>query len=359
MQQLASFRQKARLIRTLKSLPFLAAALGVFLRPAAAMAGVARGLDACVHTIIPSMFPFLVLSQLVLESPLAEWAGLALLPYTRLLGIRSKKAPSALLCGLLGGFAAGARSIGLLHRSGELSGQEASRLMVCTICSGPSFVVGSVGTVMLGSTAAGWALFGGQVLASLVCGLLFLGKDAPPPALLAAPAGAPDKGFVNAVADGVHATALLCGYITLFAFFAAVATPANAGAAARLCVTLPLEVTSACLAAAELTLPGKIYLCAAAVSVMGASVFVQVRAFAGPGISLTPLLLSRLAHLPLMLALLRIFLAVFPLSLPASAPLGGWTPAFRMPADAFCAVFVLCALIFAPQNGWQRHKKGL
>ena len=59
MQQLASFRQKAGLVRTLKSLPFLAAALGVFLRPAAAMAGVARGLDVCVHTIIPVSYTHL------------------------------------------------------------------------------------------------------------------------------------------------------------------------------------------------------------------------------------------------------------------------------------------------------------
>ena len=79
----------------------LFAAASVFLRPGAAAGGVLRGLSVCYETVIPALFPFLVLSRLLLESRAASALGLLLRPYTRLLGLHSPKAPAAMLCGCL------------------------------------------------------------------------------------------------------------------------------------------------------------------------------------------------------------------------------------------------------------------
>lgn len=352
-------RSLASVWDAVRPLPFLLAAAGIFLRPRAAMEGVAQGLDTCVHAIIPAMFPFLVLSGILLASPLAAWAGLALRPYTRLLGIRSPKAPAALLCGLLGGFAAGARAVGALRAQGELTAPEARCLLVCAACAGPAFVVGSVGTALLGSSATGWLLYLCQTAAGLVCAFAFRPRGKAGPAAgapAAAPARcAPGESLSRAVADGVQATALLCGYVVLFAFLAAVATPAQAPAGARYAILVGLEITGACRAACAVPWAGKIYLCAAAVSLLGASVFVQVKAFAGPQVSLRSLALSRLLHLPLMLAFVAAALRLFPGAVAASAPAGGWTLARRMPADALCAVFVLCALVFGGRAPGRLH----
>ena len=72
----------------------LFAAASVFLRPGAAAGGVLRGLSVCYETVIPALFPFLVLSRLLLESRAANALGLLLRPYTRLLGLHSAKPPS-------------------------------------------------------------------------------------------------------------------------------------------------------------------------------------------------------------------------------------------------------------------------
>ena len=74
----------------------LFAAASVFLRPGAAAGGVLRGLSVCYETVIPALFPFLVLSRLLLESRAASALGLLLRPYTRLLGLHSPKAPAAM-----------------------------------------------------------------------------------------------------------------------------------------------------------------------------------------------------------------------------------------------------------------------
>ena len=254
----------------------LFAAASVFLRPGAAAGGVLRGLSVCYETVIPALFPFLVLSRLLLESRAASALGLLLRPYTRLLGLHSPKAPAAMLCGVLGGFAGGAKAVDVLYRTGELTAAEAALLLVCTIGSGPGFVVSSVGALMLGSAGAGWLLLGAQLGASLVCGLaaaLFVrlrkrssmagrfraavacaaqtGKGMPAGRCSVPQKTQPDAvpsqtGFVPAVRDSVNAIVMLCGYVTLFSFFAAIAVPTGADASVRFWTTLPLEVTSAC-----------------------------------------------------------------------------------------------------------------
>ena len=448
--------------RWLGTFALLFAAACVVLRPAVAANGVLRGLGLCYETVIPALFPFMVLSRLLLESPAAGWFGLLLRPYTRLLGLRGKKAPAALLCGLLGGFACGAQAVDALYREGELGCGEAALLLVCTIGSGPGFIVGGVGALMLGRAGAGRLLLAAQVGASLLCGGIAAGtvcaaatlrrqadgahmnhlrraavacsakprsaavfptaataqqtaftnpnisslqtksrrfvrgeKAAPNslfrPAiskvpqtgsisdisgtLQAAPGSAAPEarqadtasaaapktqqtttasaalpeaaqtGFVPAVRSAVTATVTLCGYVTLFSFFAAIVVPAGAPALLRYCAMLPLEVTSACRAACETAGARRTELCCAALSVMGASVFFQVRALTSPEISLRPLLFSRLAHLPLALLLLRALARLFPDALTAGAQLdAAILPAVRMPPDVMAVLFVLCAL---------------
>ena len=53
----------------------LFAAASVFLRPGAAAGGVLRGLSVCYETVIPALFPFLVLSRLLLESRAGSRGG--------------------------------------------------------------------------------------------------------------------------------------------------------------------------------------------------------------------------------------------------------------------------------------------
>ena len=257
----------------------------------------------------------------------------------------------------------------VLYRTGELTAAEAALLLVCTIGSGPGFVVSSVGALMLGSAGAGWLLLGAQ-----------LGRPAPPPCSPAQtrqhggpfpgrrglrssngqrharrPLFRPQKtqpdavpsqtGFVPAVRDSVNAIVMLCGYVTLFSFFAAIAVPTGADASVRFWATLPLEVTSACRAACETASAWRTQLCCAALSVMGASVFLQVRALLAPRIPLLPLLLSRLLHLPLSLLLFGLLAKLFPMALSVGAQ---WDAspllAVRMPPDVMLILFAMAAL---------------
>ena len=341
--------QKGRSLRAAWFLFLILCMVQTLARPGIAMQGAARGMQLCCETVIPSLFPFLVLCELLLQSPLASFFGIPFIPVARALGIRSRRAPAALFCGLLGGFASAARSVDRMYREGEISPREASVLLVCCIGSSPAFIVGSVGFAMLGSVKAGWFLLASQFAAGLMCGFaasrLAPEGNAQPPHR----PSPPEKGIVAAVRGAVFSMAVLCGYIILFSFLAGIYTPAGSSPPAQYAVCLPLEVTAACQKASTCAPAYRVPLCMAALSLMGACVFLQVRALTHPNISLRPLALSRIAHLPLCLAVLAVLMHLFPVSLPAAAFNG---PVFtsRMPADAVCAVFCMCALAICPRR---------
>ena len=97
------------------------------------------GLELCIRTVIPSLFPFLVLSVLVTKS--ITGTGRFLQPITRLLGIPAE-AQSVLIPAFLGGYPIGAKCIHDLWRTGQLSKSHAERLLGFCSNAGPAFLFG-------------------------------------------------------------------------------------------------------------------------------------------------------------------------------------------------------------------------
>lgn len=141
-----------------------------FVRPQESVQGALDGLSMCARQVIPALFPLMVLSQLLLTSGAAAMFAFPLRAYTRVLGVCSPSAGSAVALGWLGGFACGAQQIGSLRRQEVITRRDAELLLCCTIGSGPAFVVNAVGTLMLGSTLCGALLLTSLLAANLVTG---------------------------------------------------------------------------------------------------------------------------------------------------------------------------------------------
>ena len=141
-------------------------------RPHAVGMSVARGLQLCVRTMIPSLFPFMVLSELLVSSGLCRRLvrplGRLLRP---LLGV-SESGAGAWLMGMLCGFPVGARVAASLYRSGEMD--ESEFCHVICFCNVPStaFLVSAVGASMLGEPRLGWCLVGTTLGACVLVGAL-------------------------------------------------------------------------------------------------------------------------------------------------------------------------------------------
>ncbi len=139
--------------------------LGLLSRPQAAAQGFADGARLCVGSLLPALFPFMVVCELLVGMALPK----ALLrPQARLLGLQNEDTAAALLASWLGGYAVCARLTAQLRVAGRISARDAALLMMLGCCSGPGFVVGYIGGLLLGSTSLGALLYAGQLAANLL-----------------------------------------------------------------------------------------------------------------------------------------------------------------------------------------------
>ena len=104
-----------------------------------ALEGAQMGIELCIRTVIPSLFPFIMLSMLLTR----EVAGRSrwLLPISELLGI-PQSAQSLLIPAFLGGYPVGAKCIHDLYRNGQLHKQQAEGLLSFCSNAGPAFLFG-------------------------------------------------------------------------------------------------------------------------------------------------------------------------------------------------------------------------
>ena len=154
-------------------LALLCATLALMLYPQPAMEAARSGLRLCYNVIIPSLFPFFVLSSLVVELGLAGYLGRALEKVMRPLFNVSGACASAFALGFIGGYPVGAKTAISLYEKGMCSRTEAERLLSFCNNSGPAFILGVVGAGVFGSSKVGLLLYLAHAAASVCVGILF------------------------------------------------------------------------------------------------------------------------------------------------------------------------------------------
>ena len=140
-------------------------------RSEAAMDGVRQGMSLCVQTLFPSLFPFLVLSELLVCIGGGEIIGKLLgKPVKGLFGL-SDAGASALLMGSVCGFPVGTTTAVSLYDNGRISHGELCRLVL--FCNNPSsgFLISAVGGALVGNTGVGVALFVITLLSAALVGI--------------------------------------------------------------------------------------------------------------------------------------------------------------------------------------------
>ena len=132
--------------------------------------GVRNGLFLCGETVIPSLFPFMILSDFIVRSKLGNVVGRFFSPLTEKVFRLPGCSACAIIMSLIGGFPVGAKMISQLCEDNSLSHSQAKRMLWFCVNSGPAFVVGAVGATMLSNKKCGIILFASQTLAALIIG---------------------------------------------------------------------------------------------------------------------------------------------------------------------------------------------
>lgn len=173
-----------------------------------ALSGASDGVNLCLTTLIPSLFPFFLLSTM-LTGALSGQTIRLLRPIAAACKI-PKGAESLLAIGVLGGYPVGAQNVALLHHTGQLSKEQAARMITFCNNAGPAFIFGVLGS-MFSDSKIPWLLWLIHIASALLVGMLLPGSRAEDSVqALSRPIT-----MTDALTQAVKVMALVCGWVVL------------------------------------------------------------------------------------------------------------------------------------------------
>lgn len=190
----------------------IAAAMGMLvliLDSRTALEGAQNGIELCIRTVIPSLFPFFLLS-ILLNTSLSGTQIPFLRPIAGLCGM-PRGSESILICAFLGGYPVGAQAVADCWRRGQLSRQDAERMLGFCSNAGPSFMFGMVGA-MFPEKQAAWMLWGIHISSAIVTAAVLPGKSLQTVKL---PSGNPVSPSA-ALRSALSVMGQVCGWVVLF-----------------------------------------------------------------------------------------------------------------------------------------------
>lgn len=130
-----------------------------------------KGFAMWAECVLPSLFPFMVITLIFVKTGIAEKASL---PLRRVTGI-FKLPPAAGACFLLSvcsGYPAGSKTLCEFYENGALSKSDCKKLSYLCSTSGPLFIIGSVGFKMFGDKLVGVKILIAHILAVTAVSLI-------------------------------------------------------------------------------------------------------------------------------------------------------------------------------------------
>lgn len=264
-----------------------------------------QGLTLCAETLIPSLFPFLVLSELLVISGVGEALGqLCSGVMRRVFGVSGAGA-SAVILGSACGFPVGARTaVGLLDRGG-ITKKECEHLLTLVNQPSSAYLISTVGVGLYGCRRIGVILYLVVVFCGLLTGLiagLLLGrpgKNLSPPSSPSARHPRGPEALTAALASSTSGMMTVCAYVVFFSVITGLIGQImeGRGSYGRVCHLLlggVLEMTGGIGLASALPKPSSLILTAVFAGWSGLSVHGQIMALCGGrGLSFRPYLLAK------------------------------------------------------------------
>jgi len=206
--------------RLLLCVLLFAVLLCFLLFPDTVRAAVSGALALCAENVIPSLFPFLVVSSALTALGFGQWLSAPMEGLMYPLFHVGGAGASPLILGLLGGYPVGPRTTAELYADGTLSRDEAVRLLAFTNNSNPAFLISALGIGVFGSARTGTWLWLIHVLSALLTGILLCRSKPPKVRKAPRPVSRREPSFSSVLVSSVRSalTAILnvCAFVVLF-----------------------------------------------------------------------------------------------------------------------------------------------
>lgn len=185
---------------------------------------VIEALNMCVVAVIPTLFPFFVISGLLVNLGVISVLGNMLAPLSRVLFKTSGKGAVVFIIGIICGYPTGAKVIAEMSKNNNLDKKEGERLLAFCNNSGPLFIIGAVGTAMLNNHTLGVTLYIIHILSAIFTGVFFrvFAEKNIPIKRSDIEVSTVGEAVSKSVEDAVKSILNVCGYVVFFGLLSAI-----------------------------------------------------------------------------------------------------------------------------------------
>ena len=134
------------------------------------------GVNIWMYNVFPSLFPFFILSDLLINFGFVEFLSNVLGSFMRIFGL-SKTCAYVYFLSFISGSPSGARSVVQLLNNHSITLEEANHLIKFTHSVNPLFVLGTVGSILLGDIKLGFIILFSIILGNSIIGTIFRTKN--------------------------------------------------------------------------------------------------------------------------------------------------------------------------------------
>ncbi len=263
---------------------FLIFAAGYLLKsPINGGESVRSALNVCAYGLIPGIFPFIVLVNMISHSGLPALLSKSIGKPLSVIFRINERAAYAFILGIFGGFPIGAVCVGELYKDGSIDKREAERLCAAVNVASPAFCIGAIGSIF-SDVSFGIRLYICQLAAAFTVMLLSGGRRSAGKEHPAETLPSPTKIMTDAISEGGKTMLKICSYVVFFAVIgdgvSSVMERFFGETAAALSAAF-LEITLAARKASLLSSPLSMLICAFSVGYSGLSVYMQTASQVG------------------------------------------------------------------------------
>lgn len=167
------------------------------------------GIELCLKAVIPSLFPFFILSGVISSTLLGSRIKI-LRPIGKICRI-PPGSESLLLLGMIGGYPVGAQMISNATQSGNLSNRDSRRMLGFCCNAGPAFLFGMLSPLFRDKWIL-WVLWAVHIASALITGCILPGENAVDAKI---PTGTPLT-ISDSLGKAVKTMGLVCGWVVAF-----------------------------------------------------------------------------------------------------------------------------------------------
>ena len=220
----------------------------IFRFPTAVKNGVTQGLNFCISTIIPSLFPFMTISSYIVKSKSFFLLFKIFARPIKFFFHQPSHSVSIILLSMISGYPIGIKMTDELHKNGQLTKKQAQHLSLFCMNSGPAFVVSVVGANMLNNVKAGIIMYVSLCLSAIILGVVtsfFLDKKEIQTEIKNR--YFTDSSISVSVSESTQAIIGICAWIILFNALISCIKDLNLNEHAYTIISALAEVTNGCL----------------------------------------------------------------------------------------------------------------